>query len=176
MRINRLAPEWLYFKPRFHFPYLPRSDSSVFSAMTFWITALACLGSGLAGGWLLRRALDPIEHKLRSAQLRLEEAETALRDYKLQVTEHFKGTAERINRLTENYRDLHQHLSDGALVLCDTNDPAQQPPLLTSLGDTDHADAQVIARAPPLDYAAPKTVGPSRSNSDDFDLDRIIDD
>lgn len=151
----------------------------MFSASTFWITAAICLAAGFAGGWVLRRLFDPVEQKLRAAELHLEEAQAALRDYKLQVTAHFNGTAERVNRLTEDYRELHQHLSDGALVLCEAGDPAQQPPLLTSLGDRGYADEQNLLRAQPLDYApvnsAPgKPSALSRSKTDEMDIERFI--
>jgi uncharacterized membrane-anchored protein YhcB (DUF1043 family) len=124
----------------------------------------------------LRRLLDPTEQKLRTAEMQLEQTQTALSDYRLQVTEHFNDTAERVNRLTEDYRDLHQHLSDGALVLCDVSDSTQQPPLLTSLSDSGPADDQNLVRAQPLDYAPKQSKPGAASTVDDFDFDRIVDD
>jgi len=128
----------------------------VYSSSTIWITAFVCLLAGLAAGWLLRRRFDPAEQRQRDLERRLHESEVALEDYKLRVTTHFRGTAECVNRLTENYRELHQHLSEGALELCDTRQPGVAPPLLTSLGGPGYRSAGSAAPAsvsPPLDYA-----------------------
>lgn len=147
--------------------------------MAFWISTLLCLIAGAAGGWALRRVLDPVEQRLRQAEREREEAQLALRDYKTQVTEHFRGTAERVNRLTDDYRELHQHLSDGALVLCDTTDASGQPPLLTSLSDPRYASEQAALRgavAPPVDYAMRRSPSVAGAATDDFDIDRVVDD
>lgn len=128
----------------------------MFSPLTFWLTALGCLVGGAVVGWLLTRAMAPAERRQRELEQRLEEAQKALRDYRHEVTEHFKGTAERVNRLTEDYRELHTHLAAGALGLCEDEGAGSEVPLLTSLGAPDYdAGAPVAATTmkPPLDYA-----------------------
>ena len=133
----------------------------MFSALAFWLTAIGCLLGGTAGGWLLRILLDPSETKLRDAEARVRASEAALEDYRREVTEHFRGTADRVNRLTEDYRDLHSHLAQGAMGLCTPS--ASEAPLLTSLsGSAPRAIAGSVIN-PPLDYAPPST--------DDVDAD-----
>lgn len=116
----------------------------MFSSAAFWITALACLAAGCVAGWLLRRAFDPTEQRQRELERRLHDSELALHDYRARVSEHFRGTAERVNRLTDDYRELHQHLSGGALDLCDTAEPGSAP-LLTGLGGATAAVAPAAA-------------------------------
>ena len=147
----------------------------MYSSATFWITAIACLLAGTAAGWFIRRQLDPAEQRQRDLERRLLENELALRDYKSQVTAHFKGTAERVNRLTEDYRDLHQHLAEGALGLCEPRQPGEEPPLLTSLGGSGYRAAAAVpgAVSPPLDYA-PRT-SPKQPGilNEEYDLERV---
>jgi len=52
----------------------------------------------------------------------LEESREELKNYRSEVTSHFQETAHRINALTENYRNVYEHLARGAQDLCDTND------------------------------------------------------
>lgn len=148
----------------------------MYSAAAFWITALACLLAGAAAGWLLRRVIDPTEQRQRELERRLHENEIALQDYKAQVTAHFRGTAERVNRLTENYRELHQHLSEGALDLCDARQPGEQPPMLTSLGGPGYRSAPAgagVAVTPPLDYAPRSSPQQPGILNEGYDLERV---
>lgn len=136
----------------------------MFSALAFWLTAIGCLAAGAAAGWLLRIFLDPSEQKLRDAETRIRASEAALEDYRRQVTEHFRGTADRVNRLTEDYRDLHTHLAEGAMGLCSPS--ASEAPLLTSLsGSGSRVITSSASLNPPLDYAPPAP--------DDGDLDDL---
>ena len=78
----------------------------MYSSAVFWITAIACLLAGAAAGWVIRRQFDPAEQRQRDLERRLLENELALRDYKAQVTAHFKGTAERVLRVCGCESDL----------------------------------------------------------------------
>ena len=99
----------------------------------------------------------------------------ALRDYKSQVTAHFKGTAERVNRLTEDYRELHQHLAEGALGLCEPRQPGDEPPLLTSLGGPGYRSAASVPPSvnPPLDYAPRGSTQQPGMLNEEYDLERV---
>jgi uncharacterized membrane-anchored protein YhcB (DUF1043 family) len=55
----------------------------------------------------------------------LDESKKELKDYRSQVTSHFQETAHRVNALTENYRNVYEHLARGAQDLCDKNDAPQ---------------------------------------------------
>ena len=47
-----------------------------------------------------------------------DEARNALNHYRDQVDRHFLETADLVNDLTQSYRAVHQHLSQGAHGLC----------------------------------------------------------
>jgi len=55
----------------------------------------------------------------------LEESRKALQDYRKQVTSHFRGTAQRVDALTESYRDVYKHLARGAQALCEKSEAPQ---------------------------------------------------
>ncbi len=147
----------------------------MYSSAAFWITAIACLLAGAAAGWVIRRQLDPAEQRQRDLERRLLENELALRDYKSQVTAHFKGTAERVNRLTEDYRELHQHLAEGALGLCEPRQPGEEPPLLTSLGGPGYRPVPPAAGgvSPPLDYAPRTSPQQPGMLNEEYGLERV---
>jgi uncharacterized membrane-anchored protein YhcB (DUF1043 family) len=52
----------------------------------------------------------------------LEQSRKEFKDYRSQVTSHFQETAHRVNALTENYRNVYEHLARGAQELCDKSD------------------------------------------------------
>jgi hypothetical protein len=141
----------------------------LYSATAFWLVAVASLITGITAGWLMRRALDPAEQRARELERRLAEADAALQDYRREVTRHFRGTADRVNRLTEDYRELHAHLAGGAMELCDGSIEGEQVPLLTSLSGS-RASAPVTTQ-PPLDYAPQR--GAADVGSEDLDLERM---
>jgi len=146
------------------------------STVVLVLIAVVCAAAGGAAGWFFGRKLDPLAQRLREAEQRLTAAQAALQDYRRQVTDHFRGTAERVNRLTENYRELHSHLSDGALGLCDTSQPGEEVPLLTSLSGASARGASPASLNPPLDYAPSRAPEGGAKRTDDLDLESLHDD
>lgn len=149
----------------------------MYSSAIFWITAAGCLIVGAAAGWLLRRAFDPSEQRQRELERRVHEGELALQEYRERVTGHFRGTAERINRLTEDYRELHQHLADGAIGLCDVTEPGSAP-LLSAFGAPGSASLPPAAPetvTQPLDYAPRSSPDAPGILNEGYGLDRAHD-
>ncbi len=66
----------------------------------------------------------------KAHEQRLEKAEQALAEYRGNVTAHFQGTAQLIEQMNENYREVYQHLAQGAQQLtdCETTLQVVQPP------------------------------------------------
>jgi hypothetical protein len=145
------------------------------SALAATLIALTSLLAGGAAGWFLRRLFDPAEQRIAELERRLAESATALQDYRREVTDHFRGTAERVNRLTEDYRELHAHLSEGAIALCDASPSGGQAPLLTSLAGGGSRASAVVPAAQPLDYAPARTPASGAARAEDLDLERIHD-
>lgn len=107
------------------------------------------------------------------SDLRVKELETLLTDlqgrhenYQHAVASHFEHSAELVNELTQRYRDMHQHLVDGARTLCENprraseDNPANnfqrlESPVNPSLHyhSYGHDIADLADFEPPRDYA-----------------------
>lgn len=73
----------------------------------------------LLGMWLVKRKQPDIdalkaEHKA----------------YRGDVEKHFEQTAELAHQMAENYRNMYQHLAQGAVTLCEPEDNTAAPSLL----------------------------------------------
>ena len=115
------------------------------------LTAIAFLAGWYAG----KHGAQPSD----SREAELEESLSALEEkhaqYQQDVNQHFSETARLVGQLTQNYRSLYEHLSEGASALCDQN---QLPQTLVQAIESAETDPVVDyqSRKPPLDYA-PKT-------------------
>lgn len=76
-------------------------------AATFWL--------GLVLG--RRRAADAIE-RARELEDRLQLAEDEMNRYRQDVSEHFGQTSQLLRDLTLQYRNVYEHLAEGARTLC----------------------------------------------------------
>lgn len=91
-------------------------------------------------------------------QKRIDILESEIETYQKKVNNHFMTTAQLVNQLTENYREVHRHLASSADELC-TNEDIQdqlQDALMSAGGllstDDKHRDNSDFI-APPKDYA-----------------------
>lgn len=141
----------------------------MYSLSTLIISGLVCL---LAGGGIAAFILYTFRAPLlgRDLEQRLHHAETTLQSYQRDVAEHFAQTSQLVNNLTQSYRDVHEHLANGALKLAT---PAISRQILDSAnsglgGDTkSYISGQHIE--PPRDWA-PKTPGTKGTLSEDYGL------
>lgn len=83
---------------------------------SIWIIGIVALAIGGLIGYLLGRSGSDAGER-QTLQRQLDEAREELGGYKQEVTEHFEKTAELVNQLTQSYRDVHQHLAQGAQTL-----------------------------------------------------------
>ncbi|WP_293267049.1 DUF1043 family protein [Neptunomonas sp.] len=81
-----------------------------------WIIGVVALVIGALIGFLMGRAGDN-----SNEQEKLEDAKQELEDYKTKVAGHFEETADLVNKMTESYRGVYQHLATGAQALCDAD-------------------------------------------------------
>ena len=67
-----------------------------------------------------RRRLELLRHRLTDTQglrRRLADVQAELDTYRAQVDEHFERTSDLFQEVTQKYRDLHDHLAQGATGL-----------------------------------------------------------
>ncbi|MFT5420818.1 MAG: uncharacterized membrane-anchored protein YhcB (DUF1043 family) [Candidatus Endobugula sp.] len=129
----------------------------MFSLTTMLIVAGTAFIAGGLLSLLLNRSFSSSEQKTRTLETRLQHAEESLADYQEEVTEHFAETAQLVNNLTQNYKEVHQHLAGSALKLANVDISRQ---LLANdlsgdnLSDNDsELDINPDAFQPPKDWA-----------------------
>jgi len=124
----------------------------VFSLTTLLIVAATAFIAGCLLSLLLNRSLSPSEKKSRALETRLQETEEKLTNYQQEVTDHFAQTAQLVNNLTQNYKDVHEHLAGSALKLANVDISRQL--LSTSINANDEAlSTNEYTFQPPKDWA-----------------------
>lgn len=86
--------------------------------MTAALVAIFTLVLGLVCGLLFGRATNTPYQEAKELKESLEAVQHELETYKSEVTQHFTKTAELVNEMTDNYRNVHSHLAGGAQTLC----------------------------------------------------------
>ncbi|BBB30700.1 YhcB family protein [Neptunomonas japonica] len=153
-----------------------------------WIIGVVALAIGGLIGFLMGRSGGSSDE-----QEKLEDAKKELENYKTQVAGHFEETADLVNKMTESYRGVYQHLATGAQALCDADtarsiESSMTPQLIaqkevevdktetTESETTDDADAKTISAVePPRDYA-PKQPDEEGTLSESYGLKEAPDD
>jgi uncharacterized membrane-anchored protein YhcB (DUF1043 family) len=78
---------------------------------------------------------------VKRLETELDQSREELKKYRSQVTSHFQETARRVNAMTESYRNVHEHLAQGAQSLCDKSDA---PELMNELNRNPMLSDQTI--------------------------------
>jgi uncharacterized membrane-anchored protein YhcB (DUF1043 family) len=85
-----------------------------------WLISIAALLVGAAIGFLMGRSGNASNKQAELAE-ELENTKAELDSYKVNVNKHFEKTATLVNELTTSYKDVHEHLANGAQDLCDAD-------------------------------------------------------
>ncbi len=133
----------------------------------FWTIGGTAFLTGLVVGILLYHFLThqraTINHKARITQL-----ENELNSYKNKVTNHFSTSAHLINRMTENYRAIHEHLASSANELCaDEKTRHRLNDALLASQVLERENASHAQPQQPKDYA-PKSDSKEKTLSENF--------
>lgn len=139
-----------------------------------WITGIAGLLAGAVVGALLFKLLKSDEAKVRELERKLQALSEEHESYKNSVHTHFNGTARLLNEMTDSYRNVYQHLAQGASNLCpdyiasqlqlqNSNSSAllsaaPQAPDISTTSEPDIPD-------PPLDYATRNSDGADKKGA-----------
>ncbi|WP_051221542.1 YhcB family protein [Neptunomonas japonica] len=153
-----------------------------------WIIGVVALAIGGLIGFLMGRSGGGSDE-----QEKLEDAKKELENYKTQVAGHFEETADLVNKMTESYRGVYQHLATGAQALCDADTArsieSSMTPQLTAqkeveVESTESNESDTVANTetetisavePPRDYA-PKQPDEEGTLSESFGLKETTDD
>lgn len=142
---------------------------TIIVAVTFFLI-------GCMAGALLFMRFSPEQKRSRDMEKHLHQAQDELKDYKLEVTQHFAETARLLKQMAESYRDVHNHLATAAENL---SQDGRSVPIMKKLPEIDRLaadeedDEQTAEVRPPLDYA-PKASPYDRSTlNEDYDLEKV---
>ena len=117
----------------------------------------------------------PSAEQKKSSELEkhLHDKQDEIKHYQQNVKEHLSKTSFLFKQLADNYRQVHNHLAQGADDLCavDPNDP-----MIKKLPDREAID---INEAPnqthaPLDYAPKATPYDKSALSEDYQLEKVM--
>ncbi len=93
--------------------------------ITMAAAGLLLLLAGASIGYLLGR------RGRSDATSKLEETQTAFADYRKGVTRHFDQTAQQFQAIGQQYRDLYEHMAEGAEAFCVPVEPGSALPFST---------------------------------------------
>ena len=124
----------------------------MFSLTTMLIVGATAFIIGYLLSLLLTKSLSPSEKKSRTLETRLKETEEKLNDYQQEVTDHFAQTAQLVNNLTQNYKEVHEHLAGSALKLANVDISRQLLDSGVNDSQTDLGDSEK-GFPPPKDWA-----------------------
>jgi uncharacterized membrane-anchored protein YhcB (DUF1043 family) len=129
-------------------------------SLLVWLLPTLALVAGVVIGFLVARLLPNAAPS--STQRQLDDVQERFNSYQNEVVTHFNSTATLVNKLSQSYQDVQDHLTDGANRLA--LDELTRQRLLASL----HADAAQAPRdrlTPPRNSEAPKDYAPKTPNA-----------
>ena len=126
--------------------------------MTAALAAIFCLVLGVVCGLLFGRATNAPLQEAQELKESLNQVQSEFDTYKTEVTQHFTKTAELVNSMTDNYRNVHTHLAGGAQTLC--NGALQ----LESMGDKNTLEAKAEEVAETVVDEVSETVNKTAAN------------
>ncbi len=139
----------------------------MYSIQAVWLIALFAAVAGLAGGYFLSLKLR--RDGSGTSEEALQQLQQEQEAYRQRVTQHFSQTAELLSQLASNYRDVHNHLAQGARELCDPASLTQLRPIDERVGAIEPPAAAI---EPPRDYALRNSADAPGTLAEDYGLDR----
>lgn len=120
------------------------------------LMAIAAAVVGLLIGYFLGRRSAPSSVQTRELEEQLSDAKASRERFEQRVNDHFAETAGKLNALTENYREVYEHIASGAAELSPQAGAAAFTALAAPAGDEKAIESDDVMVEPPRDYA-PKT-------------------
>mgnify|MGYP001823750790 CR=1 FL=1 len=146
-------------------------DSPEYSLQVLLGVGIAVGLLGLFLGWTAGKRASADARKHRELTLKLDRVMQDKKTYEDDVVEHFTETAKLLNSLTESYREVHNHLAQGANGLCQGKGPVSLDQL-QNRRNPDEIPGNLTHLQPPLDYA-PKTSPDEKGMlNEEFGLER----
>jgi uncharacterized membrane-anchored protein YhcB (DUF1043 family) len=145
----------------------------VYSLNTLLIICMTTAVIGIFVGFVINQRKGTSGKAQRQLESHLSELQQQQQSYQTEVTEHFQETAKLLDQLTNSYRDVHNHLAEGAHLLAGetVSESLQMIP-------EDKRKAQPLegpAITPPLDYAPKVTPDDKGMLNEEFGFEGKLD-
>ena len=118
-----------------------------------WAVGLITFAFGIACGIGIANLMPGNRRRAQELQEKLQSLQQEFDSYHDQVGQHFLKTSELVQKMTESYRDVYEHLATGSQALCQT--PVNTPrldipehPTLESRSQTEAAEQKTMDRTP----------------------------
>ena len=136
------------------------------------IASLIGFSIGTAFGALFLSKFTQNAQTTHELEKHLHDKQDEIKHYQQEVRQHFSETAGLLRGLAENYRDVHNHLAQGAEQLCP--DP-QADLIIKKLPEVDTIEVSQAPESvsPPLDYAPKITRFDKSVLNEEYDLEKI---
>lgn len=92
-----------------------------------WAAGLIAFAFGIAFGVGIGYILFGSTKRTKELRAEMEALQQQFDDYRSQVGTHFLRTSELVQKMTDSYRDVYEHLASGSQALC--QDPVSTPRL-----------------------------------------------
>jgi uncharacterized membrane-anchored protein YhcB (DUF1043 family) len=122
----------------------------VYSLTVLIAAAVAALILGAIVGSLYGMRSTTGSQKAKELEQKLDQVVRDRQVYEEQVVAHFADTAQKLNALTESYREVHNHIARGAASLCEGKGSVAVNMLE---GNQSEIPSEMINIEPPRDYA-----------------------
>ena len=95
---------------------------SVENMNVLWFIGSLAFLAGILCGAIVYHWLSGSRSRHGQLETQLDELQQEYKDYQQQVNDHFSTSAHLVNKMTDTYRDIHEHLANGAESLCKDED------------------------------------------------------
>ncbi len=136
------------------------------------IAAVLGFAFGAVFGGLAFNRFATDQKKTRDLEKHLHEKQDEIKNYQMEVRQHFTETAGLLRGLAENYRNVHNHLAEGAEKLCADE---HSSPLIKQLPEVETIEVNDVPEGlkAPLDYAPKSTPFDKSVLNEDYDLEKV---
>lgn len=129
-------------------------------SLLVWLLPTLALVAGVVIGFLVARLLPNTVPN--TTQRQLDEVQERFDTYQNEVVTHFNSTANLVQKLTQQYQEVQEHLAEGANRLA-LDELTRQRLLAAMHPEAHHAPRDRLT--PPRDTEAPKDYAPKSPNS-----------
>lgn len=145
-------------------------ESAVYSLEALLGAGVGALIVGLLLGLVLGKRTSAAGQKSRDVERKLDQVLQDKKLYEDEVVEHFEETAQLLNTLTQSYREVHNHLAQGAAKLCEGEGPVALERLRNR--DPSEIPPELAQVQQPLDYAPKSSPDEKGMLNEEFGLER----